>query len=216
MAERPTLIVFARAPAIGRGKSRLARDVGAVEAWRAYRTLLDLTLRRLRDPRWRLVVRIAPDRAAGAPGVEPQGAGNLGARLERAIQAHARGAVAVVGSDCPYVTPGHVAAAFRALRTRGGVLGPAGDGGFWLIGLAPARARTVRLSGVRWSSEHACADADRALGGAARLETLDDVDDGAGLRAWRAQRRRRRPGRVEPGPDTAGPDGPRKPPPPGC
>lgn len=214
MAERPTLIVFARAPAIGRGKTRLARDVGPVEAWRAYRVLLDQTLRRLRDPRWRLVVRMAPDGAARGPGVEPQGPGDLGARLARAIRAHAKGPVAVVGSDCPYVTPVHVAAAFGALKRHGAVLGPAGDGGFWLIGLAPARARTVRLSDVRWSSQHACADAERALGGAVRLKTLDDVDDGAGLRAWRA--RRRRPGRAGPGPGTAAPDARRKPPPPGC
>ena len=38
---RPTLIVFARAPGIGVGKTRLARDVGAVEAWRVYRSMAE-------------------------------------------------------------------------------------------------------------------------------------------------------------------------------
>lgn len=197
MAERPTLIVFARVPAIGVGKRRLAAEVGVVEAWRAYRTLLAGTLRRLKDPRWKLVVRLAPDRAARGRGVEPQGRGDLGMRLERAIRAHARGPVAVVGSDCPDVGPAQVSRAFRAVRGGGAVLGPAADGGFWLIGLSPARARRARLDGVRWSTDQACADAERALGGAARLETLADVDDGAGLRAWRGRSRReaRRPPR---------------------
>src|SRR3712207_9021389 len=50
---RPTLIVFARAPAMGVSKTRLARDVGAVEAWRIYRAMAADVIRRLCDPRWR-------------------------------------------------------------------------------------------------------------------------------------------------------------------
>jgi hypothetical protein len=45
---RPTLIIFARAPAIGVGKTRLARDVGRVEAWRLYRAFSARLLRSLR------------------------------------------------------------------------------------------------------------------------------------------------------------------------
>lgn len=52
---RPTLIVFARAPAVGVGKTRLARDVGRVEAWRAYRAM-SLPL-----------IRVSPAIRAGAP-----------------------------------------------------------------------------------------------------------------------------------------------------
>lgn len=184
---RPTLIVFARVPAIGVGKSRLARDVGAVEAWRAYRTMTARLLRRLRDRRWRLVVRITPD-AGRMPGrnCEGQGGGDLGARLERAIRAHARGPVAVIGADAPEVTPARVAEAFARSRRGGAALGPAEDGGFWILALAPARARRLRLSSVRWSTAHAFDDALAALDGrAAVLETLADVDDGPALKAWR-------------------------------
>lgn len=184
---RPTLIVFARAPAIGVGKSRLARDVGAVEAWRAYRTMTARLLRRLRDPRWRVVVRITPDAAGlGGAACEGQGRGDLGARLERAVRAHARGPVAVIGADAPEVTPARVAGALQRARPTGAALGPAEDGGFWILALSPARARRLSLAGVRWSSPHAFADTLRALGGrAAVLETLADVDDGAALAAWR-------------------------------
>ena len=185
---RPTLIVFARAPAMGVSKTRLARDVGPVEAWRVYRAMAAGVIRRLHDPRWRLVVRIAPDRATWPPGVErePQGRGDLGARLDRALQAHARGPVAVIGTDAPEMTRQHVARAFREVRRSGVVFGPAEDGGFWLLALSGPRARRVRLSPVRWSSPHALEDTAAAMKApAVLLETLHDVDDGRALRAWR-------------------------------
>ena len=187
---RPTLIVFARAPAIGVGKTRLARDVGAVEAWRVYRAMSARLLRRLSDPRWWLVVRIAPDHAARGLGMEPQGRGDLGERLQRAIRAHVRGPVAVIGTDAPEVTPSRVWAALKAAHRAGVAFGPADDGGFWLLALSARRARRAAFPGVRWSSRETLADAERALGPSVRLQTLADVDDGAGLAAWRRRERR--------------------------
>lgn len=191
---KPTLLIFARAPAIGVGKTRLAREVGRVEAWRTYRDMSAALVRRLRDPRWRLVVRIAPDRA-GWPGAttEPQGPGGLGERLERAIRAHGRrGPVAVVGTDAPDVTRERVWLAFRAARRTGAAIGPAADGGFWILTLGPERARRGAFPGVRWSSDQACADTISALGGrVARLDVLTDVDDLASLRSVRARSCRR-------------------------
>jgi glycosyltransferase A (GT-A) superfamily protein (DUF2064 family) len=191
---RPVLIVFAREPGIGVGKSRLARDVGRVEAWRLYRAFSARLLRGLKDPRWRLVVRLTPDRGRlNGQTIEPQGRGDLGSRLERALRAHARGPVAVIGTDAPDVTPARVAGAFRQARASGAAIGPAEDGGFWILALSPARARRITLSDVRWSSAEAFADTVRALGGeAAVLETLIDVDDAAALKAWRGRSRARR------------------------
>lgn len=183
---RPTLIVFVRVPAVGRGKSRLARDIGKVEAWRLSRAMTARMLRTLRDPRWRLLVRVTPDGAL--PGAEPQGRGDLGERLTRAIRAHGRGPVAVVGTDAPDLTPARVARAFGAARRSGAAIGPAEDGGYWLLALSARRARGVRLDGVRWSTAHAGEDTVRALGGTvARLETLVDIDDRASLVRWRAR-----------------------------
>jgi glycosyltransferase A (GT-A) superfamily protein (DUF2064 family) len=199
---RTTLIIFARAPAIGVGKTRLARDVGRVEAWRVYRAMSGGLVRRLgRDPRWRTVVRIAPDRVRW-PGArsEPQGRGGLGERLERAVRAHARGPVAVIGTDAPDVDPERVGRAFRALRGGGLVVGPAEDGGFWLLALSPRRARTVSFPGVRWSTAETLANTLAALGGeAVLLETLADVDDGEALRAWRRRSVQARVHRARPG-----------------
>jgi glycosyltransferase A (GT-A) superfamily protein (DUF2064 family) len=188
---RPTLILFLRVPAIGRGKSRLAKDIGKVEAWRLSRAMTAGVLRRVLDPRWRLVVRVTPDGAMA--GTEPQGRGDLGQRLQRAIRAHARGSVAVIGTDAPDLDRAHVAAAFKAARRHGAAIGPAADGGFWILALSARRARSVAFEGVRWSTAHAMADTIAAIGGrAARLETLIDVDDRAALTAWRARARGRR------------------------
>jgi len=181
---RPTLIVFARTPAVGVGKTRLARDVGAVEAWRVYRMLSTRLLWRLRDPRWRLVVSLAGGRSDPAwPRliVEPQGRGDLGQRLARALRAHAGGPVAVVGTDVPEMTRARVAGAFRARSA----IGPARDGGFWLLALTPGQARRAALPGVRWSSPHALADVAALIPGLRLLETLADIDTGEDLAAWR-------------------------------
>lgn len=190
-AAKPVLLIFARVPAIGVGKTRLAREVGRVEAWRLYREMAGGLVRRLRDPRWRTVVRVAPDRGRWPGAVcEPQGAGDLGSRLARAIRAHGgRGPVAVVGTDAPEVSPERVRRAFRAARRTGAAIGPAEDGGFWILALTSKRARRAAFPGVRWSTERACADTAAALGGrVARLEVLTDVDDLASLR--RVSRRR--------------------------
>ena len=85
--------------------------------------------------------------------------------------------------------PGHVARALRALGAHDWVLGPAADGGYWLVG---ARRRPVvprsLFAHVRWSSEHALADTLANLPAACRvamLEERSDIDDGAAWRRWR-------------------------------
>ena len=70
------------------------------------------------------------------------------------------------------------------------VLGPADDGGYWLIGLSQ-RARAIDpFTGVRWSSRWALADTERALPAGFRLALVDrlaDVDDGLAYLRWRAK-----------------------------
>lgn len=195
---RRHLIVFARQPRLGRGKTRLAAGIGRLEAWRFSRLVLAALLRRLgRDPRWTLTVAAAPDAAAVArgwpPGAErrvPQGGGDLGQRMARALAATPPGPVVLVGSDIPEVQPRHLAAAFRVLGRHDAVFGPAGDGGYWLVGVKRLRALPRGLfAGVRWSSPQALADSVATLPrrhAVGLVDTLDDVDDAAGWRRWRA------------------------------
>jgi glycosyltransferase A (GT-A) superfamily protein (DUF2064 family) len=125
----------------------------------------------------------------------PQGRGDLGARMQRALRAFAPAPVVVVGSDIPDLAPRHVAAAFRGLAAADVVIGPADDGGYWLIGMRGARRLHRPFAGVRWSGPHALADTVAALGPQARVAyaaTLADVDDAAALTRWRARPSRAR------------------------
>jgi rSAM/selenodomain-associated transferase 1 len=190
------LAIMARRPAIGVGKRRLAADVGDVEAWRFQRWSLDGLLRELAtDPRWRSWAAVTPDgprdwlrgRVSGLP----QGRGDLGQRLERLAGRFPVGNLVIIGSDTPSVQRRDVAAAFRALQTHDAVIGPAMDGGYWLIGLRRSVRGRLPFDGIRWSSPDTLPDTLVALAGlrVAMLDEREDVDDAASLR--RASRRRR-------------------------
>ena len=195
MIERPTLIVMAKAPRLGLGKSRLAKQIGSVEAWRINRALQKLTLHEAIDPRWRTVLCVTPDNAVALdlPNLWPrhvrraaQGAGDLGERLARAMRWKRR--VAVIGVDCPVISRAHIASAFSALKRAPFAIGPAEDGGFWLLAARDGASVARALAHVRWSSRYAAADVIRNLAPrrVARLATLWDVDVAADLK--RAQR----------------------------
>jgi hypothetical protein len=181
------VIVFARAPRLGAVKRRLAKGIGAMGALRFYRGQLAAVLAALsRDGRWRTSIAATPDRARPRwprrlP-VAPQGSGDLGARMARAMRPHRR--VVVVGSDIPGIGRADIAAAFRALGRAEAVFGPAEDGGYWLVGMGPRRPAHP-FAGVRWSSEYTLADTLANFAGrrVALLRTLRDVDTAEDLAA---------------------------------
>lgn len=195
---RRHLILFARAPVLGHGKRRLAREIGDMAAVRFERLMIARLLRRLSsDRRWHMRIAVTPDHACHEArewrrGIEvvPQGAGDLGARMRQAIAAAPRGPVVLIGSDIPAVEASHIAAAFRLLGNYDLVFGPAVDGGFWLVG-----ARRPRLAAlferVRWSSPHALADTLAGLPREASVgfvATLEDVDNREAYRRLRPRR----------------------------
>lgn len=184
----PRLVVMVKAPQCGLVKTRLGRGIGVVAATAFYRHATAATLARVgRDRRWITLLAVAPDRAAGSRfwprhlGRCPQGAGDLGARMQRILDALPPGPVVIIGSDVPGIRPHHIAMAFRALGGSDAVLGPATDGGYWLIGLK-RRPRVPRaFTGVRWSHAETLADNVAALAGLriAMAGTLADVDEAA-------------------------------------
>lgn len=195
---KPLVVVFARRPGYGAVKTRLARDIGNGEALRFYRNTLTRIVRKFTlDPRFETALAVTPDRAAAEriwpAGVRAtgQGAGDLGRRMMRALASAGARPVVVIGSDIPEIRPGHAVAAFRALAAKPFVLGPARDGGYWLIGARhPFMVRERTLDGVRWSSAATMADTIVRLGDVAVLaDVLDDVDDGDAYRRFVARTR---------------------------
>jgi uncharacterized protein len=196
---RAHLVLFVRAPALGHGKRRLAKDAGELAALRFERRMIARLLRRLGgDRRWDLRIAVTPDRALRRAGhwrrgveVFGQGRGDLGERMRRAIAAVPRGPVVLVGSDIPTLGSRHIAAAFRLLGPHDLVFGPAADGGFWLVG-ARRRPRLPPLfEKVRWSSPHALADTLARMPGSVTVgfvESLEDVDDGDAYRRLNPRR----------------------------
>ena len=197
MSLDPQLVIMAKTPQIGRVKTRLARDIGAVAAVRFFRgTAAGLIGRVAPDPRWRTVLALSPDRAVHQPGIWPdslpriaQGPGDLGARMGRLFRDLPSGPVVIIGADIPGIERRHIAQAFAALGRHDAVLGPAEDGGYWLVGLKRRPRIADIFDGVRWSSEHALADTTRNIRerhmSLALLARLADIDTGLDYARWK-------------------------------
>ncbi len=191
MPDRPTLIVMVKEPRPGRVKTRLGHEIGMVTAAWWFRHQVSVLLRRLRDPRWQVVLAVSPDNSALTGRIWPcdlpriaQGQGDLGQRMARAMGRFPIGPVCVIGADIPGIRRAHIARAFKALGRANAVFGPAPDGGYWLVGLKRGGlARRDMFREVRWSSRHALADSAAALSHLrqVRVDTLADVDTAADL-----------------------------------
>ncbi len=185
------LLIFLKAPRPGHVKTRLAAALGPERAAEAYRQLLGTLLHRLAElPSAEL--RFAPDDAAPEiqpwlhPGWtrSPQGPGDLGQRLTNAFAAtFASGAerVVIIGSDCPDVSVCDIEFAWSALHTNDVVLGPATDGGYWLIGLR--RPAPELFTAMPWSTPQVfaetCARCARHRLRLQLLRELTDIDEPA-------------------------------------
>ncbi|MFM7675121.1 MAG: TIGR04282 family arsenosugar biosynthesis glycosyltransferase [Synechococcus sp.] len=205
------LVVLARWPAPGRCKGRLARGIGAGAAARVQARLTAHTLAAVCAARQRLpfelVLAVSPlgPRAAGRwarqlglPRVVPQGPGDLGTRMQRQlVRARREGArqVVLVGSDLPQLAAADLLAAFAALEQWPLALGPAADGGYWLIGLrlepgaGPALGPAPLFSGIAWGTDQVLEQTRAAAGRwglpLALLAERADLDRPADLRPWR-------------------------------
>jgi rSAM/selenodomain-associated transferase 1 len=185
------LVVMLKVPRPGRVKTRLGSEIGMVDAAWWFRHQVTRLLRRLDDPRWSMVLAVAPDREGLNSPVwpahlerMPQGGGDLGARMARVMRLRPPGPVCIIGGDIPGIEKSHVLRAFRALGDHDAVFGPAPDGGYWLTGLKRMTKPPARLfQNVRWSSAAALEDSMRSLAGCriALIDRLSDVDTAADL-----------------------------------
>ena len=186
---KPLLIIFTKAPIMGKAKTRLAAGIGRVHAWRIYRAMCAKIFRNCTDPRWETVLYVTPDdkilSTFGGIWPErlprtPQGGGGLSERLAK-IYTH-KGPLIVIGTDTPQQNRNDIAQGFKALKTKTAVFGPATDGGFWLMGLNGPAPKNM-FKNIRWSHPETLADIQAKINGPITcLRTLTDVDDEAALR----------------------------------
>ncbi|MCG8404429.1 MAG: TIGR04282 family arsenosugar biosynthesis glycosyltransferase [Phycisphaerales bacterium] len=185
----PIVVVFAKYPEPGRVKTRLIGPLTAEQAADVHRRCLQMTLDTVvMVESADLLLAVSPDEADFSTfvrdGVEirPQGEGDLGERLVRQIENAFGGEsrhVVVVGSDCPTMSTQDVRQAFDFLRRYDAVIGPAVDGGYYLLGLRkPAR---VLFDGIDWSTSRVLsqtlARAEDAGLSVAMLPERRDVDE---------------------------------------
>ena len=203
---RRWLVIMAKAPVMGQVKTRLAKDIGLVQATYFYRQTMVQTLCRLeKDPRWTTILSLTPDHEAktvrwfsekGRNGlwVCGQGRGDLGQRMRRIFESLPPGPVVIIGADIPGIKPAMIMQAFQRLGDHDGVVGPAEDGGYWLVGAARRKPLPRELfKGVRWSTRHALDDTLSSFVGCkiAKVEQLCDIDRGADFMKLRSQIGRR-------------------------
>lgn len=205
---RDQLVVLARGPSPGRCKRRLGTGLGIRAAAAVHDRLCRHTLAAVAGARLPagadtvLAVQGMGQRAARRwararwPREGPdlriveQGKGSLGTLMQRQLmRARWEGAnrVVLLGSDLPALESGDLAAAFLALERSPLVLGPARDGGYWLIGLA---GRWPALfAGIAWGTSQVLgqtlAAAEAAGLSATLLTQRGDLDRPADLERWR-------------------------------
>lgn len=186
------LIIFIKYPEPGKSKTRLIPAVGATKAAAIQH---DMSLRTLatarefgRNTRSDLEVRFAGGTAGAMAALygadlryREQSGGELGQRLQLAMaDGFCAGAptVVVIGTDCPALTVAHLVAAQDALAQADVVLGPALDGGYYLIGLR--QPRSDLFEGIAWSTAQVLQQTIDAAGRGGLsvhlLEKLADID----------------------------------------
>lgn len=202
-----TLALFARRPIPGEVKTRLSPALPAELAAYLYRAMLADALA--------AAAAAEPDRlilywASSGPPVEglplpgglafaEQAPGDLGARLAAAfaeLLVQPADRAVVMGADCPDLDAAVIREAFAALDEHDVVLGPARDGGYYLIGLR--RPAPALFADVSWGSQQVLAEtltrAERAGLSVARLASRADLDTPADLVAFAARRAVSAPG----------------------
>lgn len=182
-------MLFVRNPELGKVKTRLAASVGPETALDIYLHLL----RHTRDITQHLPLNkvvyysekveendLWPDQHYQKKRQHPEG--NLGEKMKRAFEAaFAEGytSVVIIGSDCPQLTSEIINQAFEALQTNEVVIGPALDGGYYLLGMT--QLYRDLFEDKRWSTEHVfpdtIADIERLHLRHALLPYLSDVDE---------------------------------------
>ncbi|MDH4231490.1 MAG: TIGR04282 family arsenosugar biosynthesis glycosyltransferase [Nitrospirota bacterium] len=191
MKDKNLLGLFAKFPEPGKVKTRLARDIGPDAAARACREIAEYVLQRTSpaDSGYRRIIFFAPQAmrqrfSEWMPGevLMAQRGGDVGERMDNALKdLFGRGAekAVVVGSDIPGLHRGIIGKAFQELDDCDVVIGPAMDGGYYLIGMKFPHPEIFR--NITWGTEKVFEETVTSIEKTGLthclVTTLFDVDD---------------------------------------
>ena len=156
--KKEVVLVFQKNEALGKVKTRLAAGVGEEQALDIYRQLLDKTYLTLKDISVSITTYFSefiPDNPIhSAENKLVQVGQDLGERMKNAFAENFESGmekVVLIGTDCPSLEGIHLSQAFEALDQYDLVIGPARDGGYYLIGMK--RRADFLFEGITWSTE---------------------------------------------------------------
>ena len=185
----PRVVLFTRYPTPGEAKTRLIGALGADGAAALHRRLTEHTLAAVRASGLPFEIRatgappIAFTRWLGDVPVVDQGEGDLGARLVAAGPPYP---TLFIGADAPDLTPAHLLGAAAAMTGAEAVIGPAEDGGYWLLGLT--RAADTLFKAMPWGTDRVFAETMARMDllgiSPAVLPMLADLDRPEDLARW--------------------------------
>ena len=182
-----TLILFTRFPEPGRTKTRLIAHLGPDGAADLHRALAEHALVTARQTAGNLTLRLEIHHTGTETAMRTwlgqelcyraQAEGDLGARMAAALDKTAP-PVVLMGTDCPDLTPDILAAAWAMLQIKDVVLGPAVDGGYYLIGMR--QPHPDLFLGIPWGGDQVLARTRDRLENAGltwgETVTLADID----------------------------------------
>ncbi len=175
--DHPTIVLMTRWPAINRCKSRLSKEIGALNAAKIQEQLILHTIAVVKDLREKGLANIkvaidgvginAAKRWASLNNIEKvaiQGSGNLGTKMkrqflktssERTISDQRASPIVLIGADLPTISQIDLVQAIEILKHSEMVIGPSTDGGYWLIGFSKEIIHPQLLwpfSGIKWGT----------------------------------------------------------------
>ncbi|MCF7917007.1 MAG: TIGR04282 family arsenosugar biosynthesis glycosyltransferase [Candidatus Omnitrophica bacterium] len=185
-----SLGIFLKFPQAGFVKTRLAKDIGKTNAAYFYKQISEFILKRIYKKKQQQIIFYTPanfrNEIINWLGKDyfylPQQGLTLGDKMEAAFgEMFAKGAAKaiIVGTDCPQIDKMIIAEAFAKLKDYDCVLGPAKDGGYYLIGLK--NNYKDLFSDIDWSTEKVLNQTKKKLEtmelSCYLLQELVDIDD---------------------------------------
>lgn len=163
MGKEPLILLFVKAPIPSGVKSRLAATIGHEAALCLYKNFVLDILETLNRSRYPCRICYYPPDAGGmvadwlGPGYqyEPQEGGDLGERMEHAFRkafSDGRDSGVLIGSDIPDLPECVLDEAINAVQKRDIAVGPAADGGYYVIGLTKNSIPPDLFRGIAWGS----------------------------------------------------------------